>query len=72
MIVERLSQQTDQPFRFEGHTMELTASIGHARFPEDGQDIDPLLEAADRSMYQVKRTRSMRSAQPELTQKHVF
>ncbi len=72
MIVQRLSQQTDQPFRFEGHTMDLTASIGHAQFPEDGKDVDALLEAADRSMYEMKRTRSARSTPPELTQKHVF
>jgi diguanylate cyclase (GGDEF)-like protein len=71
-IVERLSQEMDQPFRFEGRTLDLTASIGLARFPEDGKDADALLEAADRSMYQMKRTRSMRSTPPELTQKHVF
>lgn len=71
-IVERLSQETNQPFRFEGHTMDLTASIGHARFPEDGKDVDALLEVADRSMYQMKRARSVRSTQPELTQKQVF
>jgi len=71
-IVERVSQETDKTFRFEGRTMELTASIGHAQFPEDGKDVDALLEAADRSMYQMKRTRSVRSTQPELTQKHLF
>jgi diguanylate cyclase (GGDEF)-like protein len=71
-IVERLSIETDQPFRFEGRTLELTASIGAARFPDDGRDVDALLEAADRSMYKVKRTRTVRSAPAELTQKHVF
>lgn len=69
-IVERIAQETDQPFRFEGHTLHLTASIGHARFPEDGNDVDTLLEAADRSMYEMKRTRSVRST--ELSHKHVF
>lgn len=71
-IVERLSQETDQPFCFEGRTLDLTASIGHARFPEDGKDADDLLEAADRSMYQMKRTRSARPDERELTHKHVF
>jgi diguanylate cyclase (GGDEF)-like protein len=70
-IVERISQQTNQPFRFEACTLDLTASIGHARFPEDGNDIDALLEAADRAMYEMKRTRTVRSV-PELGQKHVF
>ncbi len=70
-IVERISQQTNQPFRFEARTLHLTASIGHARFPEDGNDVDALLEAADRSMYEMKRTRTVRPAS-ELGQKHVF
>jgi len=69
-VVTRVAQETDQPFGFEGHTLDLTASIGHARFPEDGHDVDALLEAADRSMYEVKRTRSTRSR--ELGHKHVF
>jgi diguanylate cyclase (GGDEF)-like protein len=72
MIVERISEQTDQPFRFEGRIMDLTASIGHARFPEDGKDVDALLEAADRSMYQMKRKRSVRPRPVELTQKQLF
>lgn len=71
-IVERVSHETDQPFRFEGRTLHLTASIGHARYPEDGKDVDALLEAADRSMYEMKRTRSVRTTHPELIQKHVF
>jgi diguanylate cyclase (GGDEF)-like protein len=71
-IVERLSLETDQPFLFEGRTLDLTASIGAARFPENGKDVDALLEAADRSMYQMKRTRSARPAERELTHKHVF
>ncbi len=71
-IVERLARETDQPFRFEDRTLHLTASIGHARFPEDGNDVDALLEAADHSMYEMKRTRTVRSAQSELSQKHVF
>lgn len=72
-IVDRISQETDQPFRFEGNTLYLTASIGHARFPNDGTDVDALLEAADRSMYQMKRTRSTtRLPERELTHKHVF
>jgi diguanylate cyclase (GGDEF)-like protein len=71
-IVERLSIETDQPFRFEGRTLDLTASIGAARFPDDGRDVDALLEAADRSMYQMKRTRSARPTERELSHKHVF
>lgn len=71
-IVERIAGETDQAFRFEGRTLHLTASIGSARYPDDGTDVDALLEAADRSMYQMKRTRSARSNESELSHKHVF
>jgi diguanylate cyclase (GGDEF)-like protein len=72
-IVERIAAETDQPFGFEGRTLQLTASIGHARYPDDGTDVDSLLEAADRSMYQMKRSRpSTRAAERELSHKHVF
>jgi len=72
-IVERIAHETDQPFRFEGRTLQLTASIGHARYPDDGTEVDSLLEAADRSMYQMKRSRSTtRVTERELTHKHVF
>jgi diguanylate cyclase len=72
-IVERIAHETDQPFRFEGQTLQLTASIGHARYPDDGTEVDSLLEAADRSMYQMKRSRSTRRVtERELTHKHVF
>ena len=71
-IVDRVASETDQPFRFEGQVLDLTASIGHARFPDDGTDVDFLLEAADRSMYRMKRSRSARTNERELTHKHVF
>lgn len=69
-IVDRISRETDQSFRFEGRAIDLTASIGHARFPETGNDVDALLEAADRSMYEMKRSRSAtRLSDNELTHK---
>lgn len=71
-IVERISQETDQPFRFEGRTLDLTASIGSARYPDDGSDVDSLLEVADTAMYQMKRSRSVRPVERELSPKHVF
>jgi diguanylate cyclase (GGDEF)-like protein len=71
-IVERISQETDQPFRFEGRALQLTASIGHARYPDDATDVDALLEVADRSMYHMKRSRTTRPTESQLSHKHVF
>jgi len=41
--------------RYQGETIELSASIGVACFPEQGQTIDALLSKADKAMYAGKR-----------------
>jgi diguanylate cyclase (GGDEF)-like protein len=38
----------------DGHKLELRASMGAALYPDDGDDLDLLLKAADRKMYQAK------------------
>ena len=38
----------------DGHKLELRASMGAALFPNDGDDLDLLLKAADRKMYENK------------------
>ncbi|MDP1620072.1 MAG: GGDEF domain-containing protein [bacterium] len=41
--------------RYQGETIELSASIGVACFPEQGQNIEALLSKADKAMYASKR-----------------
>ena len=55
--LQRLEQATCGDFAFEHHTLTLGASIGGAVFPDDGDALESLLEAADRSMYAMKRSR---------------
>jgi diguanylate cyclase (GGDEF)-like protein/putative nucleotidyltransferase with HDIG domain len=43
----------------------LTASIGVAHFPADGDDAEQLLAEADRRMYKEKRARKLRQTSPE-------
>jgi diguanylate cyclase (GGDEF)-like protein len=45
------------PFEFEGRALRLGASIGYAISPEDGQDMDLLIDLADQAMYRVKQAR---------------
>jgi GGDEF domain-containing protein len=45
------------PFEFEGRALRLGASIGYAICPEDGQDMDQLIELADQAMYRIKHAR---------------
>ena len=53
-IRERIAQDTEEP--------PISASIGTAVYPLDGDTRDALLGAADRAMYEMKR-RSQRDAQ---------
>jgi diguanylate cyclase len=59
---KRLSESISRPFIFEDKSLPLAASIGLAVFPQDGEQIDTLLEIADVNMYQTKRARVSMSA----------
>ncbi|WP_409362276.1 diguanylate cyclase domain-containing protein [Burkholderia contaminans] len=58
----RLARQVGEPFEFEGCPMRLGVSVGIALLPDDGTDMNALIEHADKAMYEVKRTRSPRVA----------
>jgi diguanylate cyclase (GGDEF)-like protein len=45
------------PFEFEGHPLCLGASIGLAICPDDGTQMEQLIEFADQAMYSVKHSR---------------
>lgn len=56
----RLAQALTSPFRFEGKTHRLHASIGAALHPDDGSSMEELLELADQRMYRHKRSSKRR------------
>jgi diguanylate cyclase (GGDEF)-like protein len=43
-----------EPYRIDGHDLHVSASIGIALYPSDGDDPDALLRAADTAMYRAK------------------
>jgi diguanylate cyclase (GGDEF)-like protein len=49
-MVTRLAE----PCTFGGVTLTIGASIGIARFPNDGDAVDLLVRRADRAMYEAK------------------
>ncbi len=49
-----LLQMLRQPCQIQGHRIELRASIGLARLPEDAQDGAGLMQAADVALYSAK------------------
>lgn len=43
-----------EPIKIHGHNLNISASIGIARFPHDAHDVVTLLKYADSAMYQAK------------------
>ncbi|WP_241303147.1 diguanylate cyclase domain-containing protein, partial [Burkholderia stabilis] len=58
----RLARQVGEPFEFEGRALQLGVSVGIAMLPDDGTDMNALIEHADQAMYEAKRSRPQRMA----------
>jgi diguanylate cyclase (GGDEF)-like protein/PAS domain S-box-containing protein len=56
-VAERLLQVVSEPFLIDGHTLNVTASIGISLYPQDGDDFDTLLKHADAALFQAKAQR---------------
>jgi diguanylate cyclase (GGDEF)-like protein len=54
--LERILAALEQPFQVDGLPLHVEASIGIARFPAHGHDVDLLLQRADVAMYLAKET----------------
>ncbi|MYN00611.1 EAL domain-containing protein [Pseudoduganella sp. DS3] len=53
-IADKFQEVLQQPFDLDGHVVHISASIGIAVYPTDGDTIEELLRHADIAMYQVK------------------
>lgn len=53
-IAERLLNKVSKPYHLEKHDLTVTASIGIASFPHDGEDFETLYQHADIAMYNAK------------------
>jgi diguanylate cyclase (GGDEF)-like protein/PAS domain S-box-containing protein len=54
LVAGKILQSLNEPFEVAGHTMTITTSIGISIYPDDGIDIDEILQRADAAMYQSK------------------
>ncbi len=54
LTAEKILQSLDTPFQIEGQSLEVSASIGIALCPRDGDDWTTLLRCADVAMYAAK------------------
>ncbi len=53
-VIQRIQQELVKPVLIRGQDIVVTCSMGVARFPEDGEDVESLLANADAAMYRAK------------------
>jgi len=61
-VLERMLNAASAPIVVDGITVQVSASIGVAFFPEHGQRIETLINKADQAMYSSKRSGGSRLA----------
>jgi diguanylate cyclase (GGDEF)-like protein len=54
-VARRLLDIVGKSYTVGPHDLRVSASIGIAMYPDDGHDVETLLQRADAAMYQVKR-----------------
>ena len=54
-VGEKILHALNQPFELAGHTLQISASIGVAVYPEHGKDEKLLVKSADIAMYHAKK-----------------
>jgi diguanylate cyclase (GGDEF)-like protein len=53
-VTKRIAHSLAAPFTVDNHTLNVTASIGIALFPDDCGDVEQLMKCADMAMYEAK------------------
>ncbi len=53
-VADKLRSAVAEPMEIEGKTLTLMIDIGAALYPDDGEDVEALLNAADMDMYSFK------------------
>jgi diguanylate cyclase (GGDEF)-like protein/PAS domain S-box-containing protein len=57
VIAHKITEVLARPFNLRGKECTIGASIGISLFPEDGDDMEMLINKADAAMYRVKQTK---------------
>ena len=53
-LAQKMMDEITRPMRIDGHRLEIASSMGIAVLPDDGQDIDTLMQGADLALYHSK------------------
>ena len=54
LVAQKLLQIVSEPYRIDQYDLNVTASIGIALYPDDGDDMESLSKSADTAMYRAK------------------
>jgi len=57
-FAERLIKAMEEPMKIDQLTLQLSASVGIATFPEDGDELTNLIRVADERLYMAKKSGS--------------
>lgn len=57
IVADKLRKAVAEPLEIDGKTLSLGVDIGGALYPEDGKDVESLLQVADTDMYNSKTDR---------------
>jgi diguanylate cyclase (GGDEF)-like protein len=55
-LAERLVKAIEEPMKIDQLTLQLSASVGIATFPEDGDELTKLIRLADERLYMAKKS----------------
>jgi diguanylate cyclase (GGDEF)-like protein/PAS domain S-box-containing protein len=61
LLIQKITAAIAEPIIWKGTVLRVGASVGLARYPEDGHDAHSLLQRADESMYSEKARRHSRA-----------
>ncbi len=53
-VVQKILEALKPSFHFEGHELHITASVGVALYPDDGEDVQTLLKSANTALHRAK------------------
>ena len=57
-LADKILTALSQPYALDGHTINISGSLGISMYPDDGGDMDTIMNKADAAMYQAKRSGS--------------
>jgi diguanylate cyclase (GGDEF)-like protein len=72
-LAMRMMNEITRPMRIDGNRLEIHSSIGIAMLPDDGEDIDTLMQGADLALYhsKVNGRKQLSFFEPSMTRKLV-